>query len=170
MGLDDFTYLGELSDELGDEPTDEVNDRIIHMHNQGELISGIKKKMSKYELRFFLTTLKDENDEYWYLVLRTIIKVYSLNSLKPYLSDGFDVLYIKREVKKLLVFIKLKLMRLIDLNKIFESIQRSELNDLFEDINIPKLMSIALKYIDNDSLDLFLKTILKENKSDYTED
>lgn len=169
MGLDEFTYLGELSDELGDESTDEVNDRVIHMHNQGELISGIKRKISKYELRFLLTELKDENNEYWYLVLRTIIKVYSLNSLKPYLSDGFDVLDIKREVKKLVVFIKLKIMKLIDLNKIYEGIRRSELNDVFKEIKLPKLMETALTYIDNDSLDLFLKTILRENKSEYSE-
>jgi len=169
MGLDDFTYLGEVSDEMGDETTDEVNTRIIHMHNQGQLISGIKRKLSKYEMRFLLSELKDDNDEYWYLILRTIIKTYSLNSLKPYLSEGFGVLDIKKEVKKLLVFIKLKIMKLIDLNKIYEGIKRSELADLFKEVKAPKLMHMTLLYIDNDSLDLFKKTVLKENNSEYSE-
>ena len=167
MGIDEYTYLGELPDEYGDETTDDVNDRIIHMHNQRQLLDSIKKKVSKYELKFLLKELGDENEEFWHLVLITLIKTYSLNNLKSYLADGFDNMDLKKEVRNLFIFIKFKMIRLIENKKIFKEMNRDELESSFDNIVIPKLMKDVLLFLDNDSLDLFLNNIVEEEKSDY---
>jgi len=172
MGLEDSYILGQLSDEIdADESASEVNERSLFQYNQSQVLGSLNKRISKYELKFLLKEIKDSNDEFWALLLRSIIKTYSLNSLKPYLSEGFEVFDIRSETIKLLIFIKSLMMTLIDNGDIDENSNRRTLEGVFNDAEVvsivPFLMKKAMMYIDNESFKAFLSTVVKESKKEY---
>jgi len=167
MGLDSYAVLGNTLDEYNDEESQEdVNINSIHMYHQKRLLDSISHRISKYELKYLFEELSRTTPEFWMLVLKEIIKVYTLNSLKPYTIDGYSTIDIVRETRRLLVFIKIILTQA----EIKSSFSRKIITDKLKKLNPPELMNIAIKYIDNDSLEDFIKTIELESKEEYYEE
>jgi len=156
--LDIGTYYGIVEEEMA-------------FLNSKDLLFSITKKTSKYELQFLLDELeKKGNSQFWLVVLKQIIKVYSLNSLKTYLSIGNSIDDFSSEIKKLLLFIKTKLVLKFEYDKIPLTISRVELKKLLIEMNASKLLRIAIRDIDNESLSIFLNVLVRESQSDYTSD
>lgn len=177
MGLENSYILGQLEDDIdSSESQISINERSLFLYDQSELIRSIKKRLSKYEIKFLLDKTKDSNEEFWILLLNTLIKHYSLNSIKPYLSEAFKLLDIKKDTVDLLVFIKFTIMKLIDKGtidrnmsrKVFENIV-SSLNSN-EKIDIPRFIKDIILYTDNESFNFFRDRIIKESAMSYDED
>jgi len=167
MGLDSYAVLGNTLDEYENiETQEDLNIRSMHMYHQKRLLDIIDKKISKYELKYLFEELSRTAPEFWKLVLRYIIKVYSLNSIRPYLSDGYSNVDLVREVRKLLVFIKVVLIN----QDIKPDLTRQKVVDIFKKHDAPKLMNVALIYIDDISLENFLTTLHVEGKQEYYEE
>lgn len=167
MGLDSYAVLGNTLDEYDNEDSQEdVNINSIHMYHQKRLLDMISKRISRYELKYLFEELSRTTPEYWMLVLKEIIKVYALNSLKPYTLDGYSTIDLVKETRRLLVFIKIVLVQ----EDIGTDFSRKIITDKLKKLNTPKLMDIAIKYIDNDSLEKFLTVIVSESKEEYYEE
>jgi len=167
MGLDSYAVLGNTLDEYDTDDTQEdVNENSIHMYHQKRLLDMISERISKYELKYLFEELCRTTPEFWMLVLKEIIKVYSLNSLKPYTFDGYTTIDIVKETRRLLVFIKIILMQ----EKITSNFSREEITDKLKKLNSPELMNKAISFIDNESLRNFLKVVEIESKKDYYEE
>lgn len=171
MGLENSIFLGYLPDEEESEETqEEVNERSLKLYNQSQLIDGISKRISRFELRLLLENLKNSNDEFWILLLKVIIKEYSLNPLKLYLAEGFSGFNRIREIKKLLIFIKILLIEKIIDKELKQDIFRSEFETFINSLDPPELMRVSIKLIDTESLEFFIRHIILESKSDYSEE
>lgn len=167
MGLDSYAVLGNTLDEYeNDESQEDVNINSIHMYHQKRLLDLVSERVSRYELKYLFEELSRTPPEFWMLVLKEIIKIYSLTSLKPYTIDGYSTVDIVKETRKLLVFIKIILTQ----EKISSDFSRKIITDKLKKLNPPKLMNIAMNYIDNESLEKFLKVIEDESKKEYHED
>lgn len=167
MGLNDYAVLGNTLDEYdNDETQEDMNENSIHMYHQKRLLDMISERISKYELKYLFEELSRTTPEFWMLVLKEIIKVYFLNSLKPYTFDGYSTIDLVKETRRLLVFIKIILIQ----EKIFSNISREEITDKLKKLNSPLLMSKAIEFIDNESLKSFLKVVEIESKKDYYEE
>lgn len=167
MGLDSYALLGNTLDEYdNDETQEDVNMNSIHMYHQKRLLDMIPHRISKYELKYLFEELSRTTPEFWMLVLKEIIKTYTLNSLKPYTVDGYSTIDIVRETRRLLTFIKIVLVQ----EKINSSFSREEITDKLKKLNSPELMNRAIRYIDNDSLSSFLKKVSSESKEEYYEE
>jgi len=171
MGLESNIFLGYLPDEEEAEETqEEVNERSINLYNQSQLIDGISKRLSRFELRLLMENLKNSNDEFWTLLLKIIIKEYSLNPLKLYLAEGFSGFNRIREVKKLLIFIKIILIEKIIEKGLNIDVARGEFETFIQDLDPSELMGVSIKLIDTESLRFFIRAIIAESKSDYSEE
>lgn len=171
MGLEDYVFLGYLSDEEEAEETqEEVNERSLHLYDQSQLIDGIGKRMSRSELRLLMERLKNSNDEFWTLLLKIIIKEYSLNPLKLYIAEGFSGMNRIREIKRLVIFIKIILIERVIDKGVDININRGEFEDFISDLKPPELMRLSIKLIDRESFGLFIKKIFSESKEDYTDE
>jgi hypothetical protein len=167
MGLDSYAVLGNTLDEYDDEDTQEdVNINSIHMYHQKRLLDSIHNRTSRYELKYLFEELSRTTPEFWMLVLKEIIKVYTLNSLRPFTIEGYSNIDIVRETRKLLVFIKVILVS----EKIDITISRKEFKDKLEKLNPPELMRIAIDFIDDESLKSLIKTLVRESRQDYYEE
>lgn len=167
MGLDSYAVLGNTLDEYeNDESQEDMNMNSIHMYHQKRLLDIISERISRYELKYLFEELSRTTPEFWMLVLKEIIKVYSLTSLKPYTIDGYSTVDIVKETRKLLVFIKIILMQ----EKISSDFSRKMIADKLKKLNPPILMNIAINFIDNESLEKFLKVIEDESKREYYEE
>lgn len=167
MGLDSYVVLGNTLDEFENEESQEdVNINSIHMYHQRRLLDIIPERTSKYELKYLFEELSRTTPEFWMLVLKKIIKVYTLNSLKPYTFDGYSTIDLVNETRQLLVFIKVILVQ----EKIDKDLSRKEITDKLKKLNSPPLMDLAMNYIDNESLETFLKTISVESRKEYYEE
>jgi len=108
MGLDSYAVLGNTLDEFENEESQEdLNVKSIHMYHQRRLLDMIPERISRYELKYLFEELSRTTPEFWMLVLKKIIKVYTLNSLRPYTIDGYSTIDLVRETRRLLVFIKI---------------------------------------------------------------
>lgn len=171
MGLEDYIFLGFMTDEEEAEETqEEVNERSLNLYDQRKLIEGVSHRMSRSELRLLMERLKFSNDEFWTLLLKIIIKEYALNPLKLYLAEGFSGINRIREVKRLLIFIKIILIEKIINIGMDINIGRGEIEEYLKELNPPELMRVSMKLIDNESLGFFIKKIIEESKSDYPEE
>lgn len=167
MGLDSYAVLGNTLDEFENEESQEdVNVNSIHMYHQKRLLDIISERISRYELKYLFEELSRTTPEFWMLVLKKIIKVYTLNSLKPYTFDGYSTIDLIKETRRLLVFIKIILVQ----EKISSSFSRKEITDKLKKLNSPELMNVAMRYIDNESLEAFLRTVESESKKEYYEE
>lgn len=171
MGLESNIFLGYLTDEEGDDETqEEVNERTLNLYDQSQLIDSIGRRVSRFELRLLMENLKFSNDEFWVLLLKVIIKEYSLNPLKLYLAEGFSGFNRAREVKKLLVFIKIILIEKIIDSGLNPDITRGEFETFIESLNPPELMRVSIRLIDSNSLKSFIRALIIESKSDYSDE
>jgi len=167
MGLDSYAVLGNTLDEFENEESQEdVNVNSIHMYHQKRLLDIIDERISRYELKYLFEELSRTTPEFWMLVLKKIIKVYTINSLKPYTFDGYSTIDIVKETRKLLVFIKIILVQ----EKISSNFSRKDITDKLKKLNSPNLMNVAMRYIDNESLESFLRTVESESKKEYYEE
>lgn len=168
MGLDNYVFLGSLpDDEEAEETQEEVNERTLNLCNQSQLIDAVEKRVSKSEFIFLMENLKESNEEYWMTILMVIIKEYALNPLKLYLAEGFGSINKIDETKKLLMFIKLKLIDAVFEKSINLDIDRESFTKFVYELEPPKFMKITLRYVDNDSLKILIKRLIKESKSEY---
>ncbi len=163
----DYEFLGSIPDPLDSEDTtEEVNEDLLFVYDQLELIKSVGKRLSVYELEFLLQNTAGSDKSFWLRVLLEIINIYSLNSLKQYLYNEylFDPM---KDVRKLLILIKIKLTKKIEEDKI-DQLNRQSLLELIDSIKYDnKLLKDAIIYIDKESLNKFTSTILYESTLDY---
>ncbi len=170
----DDPVLGRVTDfEENEIPQEIISGESLFIYNQNELLKSIKRRISKYELKFLIDEVKDSNIEYFREIIKLLSSHYSLNSLRSFLTPSFTKLDFRKETIKLLYFLKVYL-----LEKLFEyNINEdhfSNMND-FEsflnekNIRVVPMFRFALKYIDRESFQSFISKIISESKSQYTE-
>lgn len=173
MLLDD-QVLGRVADfEDNEIPQDIISGESLFIHNQNELLKSIKRRISKYELDYLMDQVKTSNNDFWREVIKRVSGYYTLNSLRSFLTPSFTKLDFAKETIKLLYFLKVRLPEVLFDNNIDYDFF-SEAND-FEKfleekkINIVPFFKFVLKYIDRDSFREFIRTIISESKTPYSE-
>jgi len=164
MSLIDSVLLGKLADDIdGEDTQEEVNEESLFLYNQNDLLKSISEKISRYELVYLLNQVKISYNEYWLDVLKEIINVYDLNSLKHYLTDNIDIPNFNMEIKRLLLFLKLKInyksFKGMSTYEKYIAENRQVIEKKLMEFNPPLLMKLAIDYIDNESLGRFLSKI-----------
>jgi len=174
MGIMDDVVLGVITDlDVNEYTQEEVNEESLFLFDQNNLLKSVKLRMSAYSLYYYFNVLKDSEDLYWKRFLREIISHYSINSLKPYLSEGYPTnMDLINQTKLMYYFIKISLIKTLEEHREYAVTSKENLEILIieNDLNPPKLFKIAMLGIDNESFDLFMKTILYERTKEYSED
>ena len=166
MNDPDFV-LGRLSDPASSPDTqEEINAESLYLYDQDKLIRAIELRVSKYTLDFYLENLIEAPREYWLLLLRKIINVYNLNTLKLHLSEGFDSnIELQDEIIKLVYFLKVDLPLFLFDKKIKDTISFDEFRKLISTHEeFPYLFKWSILYIDLESYNLFIKQAVSESK------
>lgn len=157
------SVIGRLSDEIDNvKPQCEIDEESLHMVDQQDLLKCMSRRSSEYELTYLFKQVKSDDVAYWETLLSTVIKNYSLNSLKLFVekvSRNFDL---KTELIKLIIFIKVNLIRHFELNELVTNLNREYYTEIISKLKPPFLMKHTLLFIDNESLDLFIKKLKKE--------
>lgn len=153
MGLDDSVVLGRIADGL--ETQEEVNEESLFFHDQRELLDNIQNKdVSIHEIRFWLDELENAGRPYWTIVFREVIKVFSLNTLKTFLSFEIHSDRVE-EVKKMLVYLKGTLPEAL-IDKALPN-DREGIIKYLKRTKSPHMIIYALETMDNESVDRFKK-------------
>lgn len=168
--LDDIVLgrLVDLQDNDSDEDQCDLNAESLYIYDQKQLLESVKYRVSKYAILYYLDTLNSAPFDLWKSLLRNIIDHYSLNSLKPYLSETFpSSIDVTRETKLLFYFLKVTLINIINENT------NLSINDIISRVkerdNNPWLFGYAIDYLDADSMIEFQTSIRLESKQDYNE-
>ena len=155
----DSEILGSVVIDGEDETQEDVNEESILIHDQSDLIDLIRADdYSKHEIIFLINNVaENSNNAFWSLAFKEILKTFSLNTLKnfvtPYLTDNE-----RDEVIQLIKILKIDLKDKLMVEKFPES--REEILKYIESIEInSKLLSYAIRTVDNEDLKKFIKKI-----------
>jgi hypothetical protein len=165
----DSQVLGRLTDEIdSDIPQEDVNEESWFRFNQTNLIESMFKKISEYELKYLIEDVYNSDNEYWKIVLKSLIRHFSLHSFKIYLFNEIDIFGEKNDIIKLIYFIKIilqnKLMRIK--SNYFE---RENFINLLKTIkSTPDYFSNLILDLDDESYSIFIKKLLKESQEEYS--
>ena len=177
MNILDDPILGTLVDEIeSDYSQEDVNQQSLYVHNQIELLDAIDKRKSKYELSYYVDNVSYLDLDYWVRLLKEVIRFYSINSLKIYLADEFqnnaqfDLAKFQKDVKSLILAIKIDLIDYIKDGKLVEMFDREAFYQFLIDNNIQSSLLIwAINYIDVESFEEFRDKLFNEAKQEYEE-
>lgn len=170
MPIQNSVILGVMPDELESlETQEEVNEISMYLHDQREFLDQIQIRISKYLIDFYMKEFSYRDLEYWLVVLQEIIRVYSLNSLKSFLVEGFRTSQMGIDIKNLLWFLKTKLIDGLVDKKIMITIEtvRNDLLSKMKELDAPPLLTYAIDLSDDESLISFKRVIIKESKMDF---
>lgn len=175
MGLDDYAVLGTMSDELdGDDDQEDVNESSLFYVACTQLVEATRQRISKYDLENIFDDIKEyggdiDSIDIWEPVLKELIKFYSLNPLKFFLSEGSRNTNLSIWTRQLLLFIKNELLKYYSDNPVknVNEINRESLKMVLTTLRAPYFMKYTLFYIDNDSLGKFAYRIFNEFKLEY---
>ena len=173
MGLEEHEILGSLVDEMDSEESQEdFNYELLKIHDSQEFLNQLKRRMSRYMISFYLgRDLEEIMPTLWKKMLNELIRVYSLNALKVYLSPGMEPIDFNEQIRKLMIFIKYSVINLAIDGKISYFMNVEEFKNLLKgQSNIPTFMTYFLDYSDIESLNRFIKKVVDESKEEYEED
>ena len=141
-----------------------------------EFYKTINKRKSKYELSYYVDNVSYLDLDYWVRLLKEVIRFYSINSLKIYLADEFqnnaqfDLAKFQKDVKSLILAIKIDLIDYIKDGKLVEMFDREAFYQFLIDNNIQSSLLIwAINYIDVESFEEFRDKLFNEAKQEYEE-
>lgn len=173
----DDIVLGRVVDfEENDISQEELNSDSLFLFDQHNLIKCAKYRISKYTLNYYLNALSHCDTDLWKIVLKELIKVYSLNSLKDFLIDSFPTeISLQVEVPKLIYFIKVDLIDYI-INKNLDIEHLRNRNPFLKEISdelgldkIPYLFKYCMNYIDKESYLRMISRIIRDKFAEYSE-
>jgi len=170
MPIQNSIVLGAMTDELESEETqEEINEISLYLHDQREFLDQIEVRISKYLIDFYMKEFSYRDLEYWLVVLQEIIRVYSLNGLKPFLAEGFRTTQIAVDIRNIVWFLKVKLIDALVDKKIMFTIEtsRDDLLSKMKEFDAPSLLIYAVNLSDDESLTSFKRAIIKESKMDF---
>jgi hypothetical protein len=170
MPIQDSVILGVMPDELESlETQEEVNEISMYMHDQREFLDQLGVRISKYLVDFYMKEFSYKDLEYWLVVLQEIIRVYSLNGLKPFLAEGFRTSQMGIDIRNIVWFLKTKLIDGLVDKKIMITVEtsRDDLLSKIKELDAPPLLTYAIDLSDDESLVSFKRAIIKESKMDF---
>jgi len=158
MSLEDSILSARLVDEESDDETQiEVNEESLFLHDQRELLEKISDKdVSKFEIDYLITNLEagESSRMYWGTLYKECIKVFSLNTLKIFLSTEFDIDKIP-EVKQLVRFLKGELRQILIDDPM--PTNREDILKFLKKHKSPHMLIYAIDTVDTESLEKFKK-------------
>jgi hypothetical protein len=154
MSLEDSVILGLQADpSISDETQEDVNESSLWISDQKDLLESVSDKyISRYEIDFLMGNVSDSNGIYWNDVLKEIIGVYHLNTLKFFLEDESTSDKII-EIKKLLRFLKVDLQTALLVDSF--PLYRDEIKNYLKKYDAPRYMIFAINTIDKEDLENF---------------
>lgn len=169
MPLNNDLVLGSLADDIDPVDTqEEINSLSLYIHDYRGLIESIDNRISKYELDFLTEELDIDDEDLWKNILQRIIKVYSLNNLKLFVSNSMFSTF-GNLVKELLYDLKLRMLKDIEEKKITRTMSQIELHNYLKENKYSHLTIWALQFIDRESYMYFMDKLFAESYSQYYE-
>lgn len=170
MGITDQRFLGHVVDSLdGDQEQTDLNETLLFENDQIEFIRSFNSRVSEPLLQYYIDHLDMDNLDYFVLVLNNLSKIYSLNYLKLYKYEIKDKESYIKNIIYTIIFIKIKLIYLIEIQKIEKDITRDEFEKFIMIEHAPDLLLECIKYIDADSYKKFITRLFNEVKMEFME-
>ena len=162
----DSMILGRLVDfEENDVDQCDLNTESLYLYDQSCLLKSVKVKTSKPDILYYYDVLSEAPNNLWLILLRNIIEHYSLNSLKPLLTNEFST-GLSKEVRVLFFFIKIKLLDMLDDLRIEDNYSKESVLELVKKVALDNktspLFRYAIYYIDTESIIKFVVTLMNE--------
>lgn len=164
MDIDLLAY--RLADDNMNENQEDINDESLYLYDHNKFINLLKSKTSVYIINDYINEFKDEDEQFWFRILREVIDIYSLNCLKMFFSDiTSDELPqdMKQEIKNLILFLKGDLQDYIKYNKMMSNLSVGEFTVGIKSLNVPYLFKWFLIYTDIITFNTFLNLIVSES-------
>lgn len=170
MSLLNQPYLGHITDPLDSEvPQDELNGELLAEFDAIELLRSIHMRISEPMIKYLLDHIDKNDIGFFTQLLNTIAKVYSLNYLKLYKERFIEKNDYVKSIIYITIFIKIKLINLIETKRIEKDISREELEKFLIIEDAPSLLIECIKYIDAESYKKFINRIFIEEKLGFIE-
>lgn len=169
MSILDSEYLGTTVDELdSDIEQSDLNVDLLVNYDREQVFECIKNRISFSYLEFILNSVEVNDIKYWIEILNECARVYSLNYLKMYSETVETKEKLGIEVIKFLLFLKIKLIDLVERKEIdIKDMTRDNLENYLIIIKAPVILVDAIRYIDGESYKKFIKRIILETKLDF---
>jgi hypothetical protein len=157
LSIDESVILGHylLHSDAGEDQDDIMVEALLQ-HDQRDLLDKIAdKRISKYEFNFLIDSVDGSDGVFWSTVLKEIINVYSLNTLKNFLDDSLDT----ESIVNVIGLLKYLKGRLPDINIYDEKIPttRDALVGFLTRYGAPHWLMFAINTIDNYDLSKFVE-------------
>lgn len=169
MSILDSEYMGTTVDELdSDIEQSELNLDLLVNYDRSQVFECIKNRISFSNLEYILGSVEINDNNFWIGILDEAARVYSLNYLKMYSEDAETKDKLGVEVIKFLLFIKIKLIDLVERKEIdIINMNRENLENYLIITKAPDILVNAIRYIDGESYKKFIKRIVIETKLDF---
>lgn len=170
MSLLNQPYLGHITDPLDSEvPQDELNEELLREFDSLELLRSMNMRISEPMIKYLLDHIDKNDIGFFTQLLNLLAKTYSLNYLKLYKERFLDKNDYVKSIIYITIFIKIKLISLIETKRIEKDISREELEKFLTIEDAPPLFIECIKYIDLESYKKFIAKIFLEEKLSFIE-
>lgn len=170
MSLLEQPFLGYITDpQNSDVDQTEINEELLKEHDSIELIRSMDFRISEPMFSFLISNLNKNDIGYFTVLLSKIIKTYHLNYLKLYKEVILEKDEYVKNILKLIIYIKINLINLIETKQLDKDITREELEKFLIIQNAPKLFIDCIKYIDHISYKKFINQLFIEVTRDFIE-
>lgn len=170
MSLLEKPILGHVIDlEESEEDQYDLNEELLFESDRIDLLNSISMRISESLLKFYIDKLDLNDIEYFNILLNRLAKVYKLNYLKLYKYNINQKSEYIQNILATLIFIKIRLISLIENNQIEKSVTMEEFEKLLNIQKAPQLLIDSIKFIDIYSYEKFIKRIFNEVKFDFAE-
>lgn len=183
--------IGTLADPTKEESQEEININSLFIEDQVKFLNLIRERVSFNTLVTYFEDLKKAPVEFFVRALNILIEHYSINPLRVFLNDtGFvdTILVIDKnnsrryyinvlrsnfydEIRAFLIFLKVDFLKIIKEGGIESNTELEVVKVLVKEKaeNISTMFQYLLDFIDKESYQEFMKTIVQEANSDYSE-
>lgn len=166
MNILDSIEMGRMCDpEHPEIDQEDVNEESMYLLNKKILINDLNNKVSRFTFSGRLKDIDIADNVFWIEYLKEIIKIYSLNSLKVYLSYSYQYEGINHDIKDMILYIKSNLIDQCLYTTFFDDkLTIDEFYNKLTAVKSPKLLRHAIKFIDKESFNNFVITLKKESR------
>jgi hypothetical protein len=168
--MDKNLILGTTADEMGEwETQEEINKELFYYYEQNSIFDCIPAHISRGTLYYLLENIDLEDIPFWEKVLKLIADNYFLEQLKYFNSDWNSTESFTREIKDILIYLKINLMDFILENKIDQEIELDEFQKILKNNNSPEPLNWTFHYISKNDFSDFINFIFEQYNDKYYE-
>lgn len=175
MRIVDNPDTGTIVDPIdSNESQEDLNVYLLIDHDKMSILDCLDKPTNKYDLKFWMERIPEEDTPFWETVLKRIITLFNLNSLKMYVSVINMPDNVAEKTRDLLFFLKaqypdfikshpIEAKNISSLRDFFKFLVELKHNPDYEEYTPPELMFLAIKDIDRESFQLFIQKLKSNN-------